>query len=267
MKFAFSKLSVLAALAAATVLSGCGLLNFNNSKSPALSSGNWSFVATSTVSPAQISDIGGSLSLNGSTVTSTMHSNLNCFDTSAPFSFGGTLQNHQITFTSAPNANNQVITVIASVTSPTAITGTYTVTSGGGCAPDQGTITASLVPSIKGTWQGPIAFGGTNVTLAIALSQASSASADGTYALTGNLTYTNSGCSKSGTLGSSYLAGSMLVIDGTTVEVDNTAGSFSLTNVTLNSPFAPGSFTGTYKVISGMLQCAGDSDTPTFTKQ
>jgi len=260
----FPKLLFPVVLACVIALTGCGFLN--NSSTSALTAGNWSFTATSTVTPGTVSVIGGNLTVSGNTVASNMHSDLACFDVSAPFTFGGTLQNKQITFTSAANANSQVITVIASVTSPTAITGTYAVTAGGGCAADQGTIAASLVPSINGTWTGPIVgSGGPSVTLAMALSQATTASSDGTYPLTGNLTYTNSSCSLSGSVSSSYLAGTMLVINGTTLETDSSSGSFTLTSAYLNSPTSPTTIHGTYSVITGL--CAGDADTPTFTKQ
>jgi len=267
MKFAAApKFALLAVLVFAFALTGCGFLNSSSSRS-ALNAGNWSFIATSTVTPSQISHIGGNLAVSGSAVSSTMHSDLGCFDVSAPFAFGGTLQNKQITFTSPANANGQVVTVIASVTSPTAITGSYTVTAGGGCLADQGSITAARVPSISGTWTGPIVgSGGPNVTLAMALTQAATASSDGTFALTGNLTYANSSCSVSGTVTNSYLAGTMLVINGTTLETDNSAGNFQIPDALLNSSSAPTNFKGTYSVINS-TNCAGDTDTPTFTKQ
>lgn len=267
MKFAaFPKFVLAAVLAGAATLTGCGFLNNSHSGS-ALTAGNWSFIATSTVVSGQASHIGGNLTLTGNNVSSTMHSDLPCFDVSAPFTFGGALQNKQITFTSPANANNQVITLIATVTSPSTITGTYTVTAGGGCAADQGTVAAALVPSLNGTWKGPIVgSGGPTVTLSMALTQASTASTDGTFGLTGNLTYANSSCSKSGTVNNSFVAGSMVVINGTTLEQDGvTKGSFTFTNVLLNNPAAPTGMKGTYDVIS--FYCQGDQDTPTFTKQ
>jgi hypothetical protein len=84
MKFAAAapKFALLAVLVFAFALTGCGFLN---SSSPALSAGNWSFIATSTVTPGQISHLGGNLTLSSSAVSSTMHSDLACFDVSAPF--------------------------------------------------------------------------------------------------------------------------------------------------------------------------------------
>jgi len=264
---AFPKFALLAALASAFALTGCGFTSSSNSGGSTPSAGNWSFAATSTVTSGQVSHIGGNLTLSGNNVSSTMHADLPCFDVSQPFTFGGTLKNKQITFTSPPNANNQVITLIASVASSSSITGTYTVTAGGACAADQGNITAALAPSISGTWTGPIAgHGGPSVTLSMALTQASTASADGTFALTGNLTYANSSCSKSGTLNNSFVVGSMVVMQATTLEQDGvTQGSISYNNTFLNNPATPTSMKGDYQVGGGY--CAGDTDTPTFTKQ
>jgi len=265
MKFAvFLKFVFLALLAGAAALTGCGFLN-NSQSGSVPTAGNWSFVATSSVTN-QVSHIGGNLTVSGNSVSSTMHSDLPCFDVSQPFTFSGTLQKNQITFTSPANANNQVITLIASASSST-ITGTYTVTAGGGCAADQGNVSAALVPSMTGTWSGPIVGkGGPNVTLSMALTQASTASTDGTYALTGNLTFANSSCSKSGTISNSFVAGSMLVINGTTLEQDNVSqGAFAFTSALLNNPASPTSMSGTYQVTGGY--CKGDADTPTFTKQ
>jgi hypothetical protein len=268
MKFAaFPKFLLLAALASALTRTGCGFTSSAYSGS-APTAGNWSFVATSTVTSGQVSHLGGNLTVSGNSVSSTMHSDLPCFDPSVPFTFSGSLQNKQITFTSPANANNQVITLIATVTSSSALTGTYTVTAGGGCAADQGNVTAALVPSLSGTWTGQIigGQGGNSVTLSMALIQASTASIDGTYALTGNLTYANSSCSKSDTINNSFTAGSTVVINGTTLEQDAvTQASISYNNAFLNNPASPTSMTGDYLVTGGY--CGGNGGTTTFTKQ
>lgn len=267
MKFAASpKFVLLAVLAGAFALTGCGFIKDGSSSGTAPTAGNWSFIATSTVTSGQVSQIGGNLTVSGNSVSSTMHSDLPCFDPSLPFTFSGTLQNKQITFTSAANTNNQVITLIATVTAASTITGTYTVTAGGACAADQGNVSAVLVPAISGTWSGSIAGkGGPQAALSMALTEASTASADGSYALSGNLTFANSSCSKSGTITDSYVAGSMVVIKGTTLEQDNvTQGSFTYTDAFLNNPATP-TMNGTYSVVTGY--CAPDTSTATFSKQ
>ena len=269
MKFAvFPKLVLLVLLAGAAALTGCGFLKQSPSSGSVPTAGNWSFVATSSVVSGQVSHIGGNLTVSGNSVSSTMHSDLPCFDVSQPLTLSGMLQKNQITFTSPANANNQVITLIASVTSSSAIAGTYTVTAGGGCAADQGNVNAALVPSMTGAWTGSVAGkGGPSAVLSMALTQAAAASGDGTYALTGNLTFANSSCSKSGTINNSFVAGSVVIIKGSTLEQDNiTQGSFTFTNAFLNNPGAPTSMSGDYQVVSGY--CATTSaDTTTFTKQ
>jgi hypothetical protein len=266
MKFAaFPKFILVAVLVGA--FTGCGFLDDSHNNA-ALTAGNWSFIASSTVVPGQISHIGGNLTVSGSTVSSTMHSDLPCFDVSLPFTFGGTLQNKQITFTNPANANGQVITLIASVASNSTITGSYSVTAGGGCPADQGTVSAALVPAMTGTWSGalPNSSGGPSVTLSLALTQASTASTDGTFALSGNLTFANSSCSASGSISNSSVAGSMVIINASTLEQDGvTQGAISFSNAFLNNPATPTSMIGDYYVSDGY--CAGDTDTPTFTKQ
>ena len=99
------------------------------------------------------------------------------------------------------------------------------------------------------------------------LTQAPTASSDGTFALTGNLTFANYGCFTSGTVSNSSVAGSMVIINGTALEPDGvTQGSFTYNNVLLNNPASPTSMNGTYDVTDGG-DCSSDTDTPTFTKQ
>jgi hypothetical protein len=103
------------------------------------------------------------------------------------------------------------------------------------------------------------------VTLSLALTQASTASSDGTFGLTGNITYTNSSCSASGTISEAFLAGPYLILSANTTELDDSTGSFSYSPVLLNDPSTPKTMAGTYEVITGL--CGGDMQTLTLTKQ
>ncbi len=239
-------------------LSGCGGTNL------ALTPGNWSVTATSSVPANGVFYVGGNLTQSGSHVSGTMYVvNSLCFDVSQAVAFTGTVDGKNVTLTSASIAG-QVVTVKASGTKDS-LNGTYSVA--GGCGDgDNGTVSMSAVPSISATWMGPIVgSGGANVTLSIALTQAAAASADGTFALSGTLTFANSTCSVNGTVSNAFIAGPYLVVNGTTTETDASSGSFSYTNVLLDSASAPKHMTGTYDVVAGL--CAGDLDTPTFTKQ
>ncbi len=253
---AFSKFagSLLTVSVLALTLAGCG-----SSNNPALTQGNWSMTATSS-GAAGTFYIGGNLTQTGSSLAGSMQVNNACINPSQVFAFTGTINGKDIALTSA-SAAGQVITVTGTETSVSAMTGTYTVT--GGCDDgDTGNIAAAAVPSISATWSGPIASqGGPNVTLALSLKQATTASSDGSFALTGTGAYTNSSCSSTATVTSAFIVGPTLVVNGTTDD----GGNFFYTNVLLNNPASPTNMKGTYQVSGG--NCDGDLDSPTFTKQ
>jgi hypothetical protein len=279
----FSKFALLSLLVGvlALALTGCGSSSSNNL---ALTPGNWSVTATSTsagvivhnnvhrdVESGNIFYIGGNLAQTGSSVAGTMYAVGSCIDSSQAITFTGTVEGNNVTLTSA-SAGGQVVTLKATGTASTAgaavsaLTGTYTVT--GGCDDgDSGTATANAVPSISGTWSGPIqdSFDDPNAVLSVALTQASTASSDGTFALTGTVTYTNSSCSASGTITSGSIAGSYVMVNASTVDQDGEQGSFSYTEVQLDSTTAPKNMTGSYYVNEGY--CADDNYTTTLTKQ
>jgi hypothetical protein len=244
-------------------LSGCV-----NGASPAntqLTQGNWSLVAQSSNQNTGTFNIGGNLTQTGQTLSGAMHvAGSPCFDVSQPVFLTGGMSGEQATLTSA-DVNGQMITISGTRTAPSALSGTYAIT--GGCgAGDSGTVAAYAVPSITGSWRGSVAgSGGPNVTLSMALNQATAASADGTFALTGTLAFTGSSCSVSGTVTSASIAGSYIVLNGTTVETDNSVGTFSFSNVLLGRDQSPQNMVGTYQVYFGL--CDGDLQTLTLDRQ
>jgi hypothetical protein len=264
MKFAsFPKFALLSLLAGvfALVLTGCGASN-----NLALAPGNWSMTATP--SGGSVFYIGGNLTQSGTNLAGTMHvaSSL-CYSPSQIVAFTGTVKGNKITLTSA-SVGGEVITVTASGTAGS-LTGTYSIAGGTGCNLQTGTIVANPVPLISGTWTGAIVDGNLdpNVTLLIALTQATTASADGTFALTGNLTYSGSTCSVSGTIsaGQAFIAGTYIVMQGNTIEFDGSSGNFDYTPVFLNSPTSPTSMQGTYQQSFGA--CTDTGNAATFAKQ
>jgi hypothetical protein len=97
-------------------------------------------------------------------------------------------------------------------------------------------------------------------TMSVALTQASLASADGTFGLTGTVTYTGSVCSSTATI----TIPSTLQGTGLNVNADLGTGSFNY-SASLDSPTLPKTITGTYSVSDS---CASDADqTVTLTKQ
>jgi hypothetical protein len=248
---------------------GCG----SAIKNTAIAQGNWAFTATSTTAVKAIATptfvLGGNLAQNGANLTGSMYINNSGCIPDQFVSFTGTVKDKNVTLTSE-NFGGQVITVTAAATT-NSMTGTYAVT--GECA-DSGTVTANAVPSISGTWTGTLSnptegsggLGVAQATLSLALSQAATASEDGTFALSGTLTYNNSPCSVSGSITNGYLAGNLINIVASTNDIDGT-GTVYYQFVHLDSVTAPHSMTGSYEVSSTTL-CDGQIVDPfTLTKQ
>jgi hypothetical protein len=242
---------------------GCG--NGASLADTKLTQGNWSLVADSSNQNTGTFSIGGNLTQAGQTLSGTMYvAGSACFDVSQPVLLTGDMSGEQVTLTSA-DVNGQVVSIAGTRTTASALNGSYAIT--GGCgAGDSGTVAAYAVPSMTGSWSGPVAgSGGPNVTLAMALTQATEASADGTFALTGTLAFTGSSCSVSGTVTNSSIAGSYIVLNGTTVETDGSVGTFSFSNVLLGRNQSPQDIVGTYQVYFGL--CDGDVQTLTLDRQ
>jgi hypothetical protein len=257
----FYKVALLSLLAGMLALSGCGGAS-NNLTLPA---GNWSMTAAG--GSLGTFYIGGNLGQSGTSLAGSMYFvGSSCFSPSQTVTFTGTVKGNNVTLTS-DSVGGEVVSITASGTSGSALTGTYSITGGTTCNADSGTLTANPVPSITGTWGGPVlstggvSQGGPNAALAIAFTQAATASSDGTFALTGSGTFTNSTCSNTATVASAFIAGPYLVVSGDTDD----GGSYSYQQVLLNNSASPTSMTGTYQVSGG--NCDGDFDAPTFTKQ
>ncbi len=277
----FSKLAFLSALAAvfALALAGCGSNN-----NTALTQGNWSVAATSngdavshngrshntqTPNVSATFYIGGNLTQNGTTLTGTMYVvGSECFN-SAGVAFTGTVNGQTVALTTdSPSLAGQVITVTSTAASPSSLTGTYTVT--GGCDDgDSGTVTASAAVPITGTWVGTLSNceqgknGCANANISFDMTQATTAATDGGFPLTGNITYSDSGCSVSGTITSGEIYGSFLVLNASTVDQNEEDGAFKYNQVLLNDPSAPASMTGSYQVTAG--ECDGNEQTLTLS--
>jgi hypothetical protein len=238
----------------ALALTGCGAVAKHNDTK--LAQGNWSVTATSSNPAIRTFQVGGNLSQSGNILSGTMYAvGSLCFDVSQPISLTGTINGQQVTLASA-DINGQVFSVAAKATTDSVLHGTYTITGGCGSG-DSGTADANAVPSISGTWGGSlIGSGGSQVALNIELTQNPVASADGSFALTGDLVYAGSSCSVNGTITSGSLAGSYVLLNANTVETDGSVGNVSYTNGLLDDTQNPLNMTGTYEVPFGL--CTGD---------
>lgn len=256
MKFrSFPKFALLLTLVGVLALTlGCGT-TIGNLK---LTQGNWAVTATSTAAAKVTTGVavstfvlGGNITQSGTTLTGTLNIDNSVCITPQKIAFTGTVKDNKITLTSA-RFDGIVITVEASGTKDS-LTGTYTVT--GGC-PDQGTITANAVPSVSGTWSGPILVDGIAATMSVALTEAPAASADGSFALTGTVTYPGLACTS--TLTASSIKGGRLNLSGDT--------GFSYVS-SLNSNSAPTTMFGDYDSSVDACATSPDPQTPTLTKQ
>ena len=264
MKFAsFPKFALLSLLAGvfALVLAGCGASN-----NLALTPGNWSMTATK--SGGSVFLIGGNLTQSGTSLAGKMYvvNSALCYSPSQTVAFTGTVKGNKVTLTSA-SVGGEVLSITASGTAGS-LTGTYGIAGGTSCKGQTGTIVANPVPSISGTWKGPIVDAlGETVTVSMVLTQAATASADGTFALTGNLTYTGSTCSVTGTLQTnSFMAGTYIVAQGDTIEFGGGPGTFTYSPSFLNNPTSPNNMQGPYTQTFG--NCIDTNSNPaTFAKQ
>jgi len=229
-----------------------------------LTQGNWSVTATSSNPAIGTFHVGGNLAQSGNALSGTMYvvGSL-CFDDSLPISLTGTVNGQQVTLAST-DINGQVFSVAATATTDSALSGTYTITGGCGSG-DSGTAAANVVPSISGTWGGSlVGSGGSSVALNINLVQSATASADGSFALTGDLVYAGSSCSASGTITGAFVAGSYILLNADTVEIDGSVGNVSYINVLLDDSQNPQNMLGTYQVDFGL--CADDMQVLTLSK-
>lgn len=250
MKFAsFLKFAFSALLAGALVLAlaGCGATSNLN-----LTPGNWSMAATPAGGGANsVFYIGGNLTQSGANLTGTMEFiSSTCYSFSQIVSFTGTVKGSNVTLTSA-NVGGEVLTVTATGTSGSALTGTYSIAGGIACNGQTGTIAANPVASVSATWSGPLvgdSNGDPNVTFSLALTEATTAASDGTFALSGSLTYTGSTCSSSGTIDgtTSFIVGPYILVNATT----NDGGTLSYT-ADLNSTASPTATTNSTYSVSG----------------
>lgn len=252
-------LTLMLAATLALALTGCGFFGGSDKHNLTLTNGNWSIAATSTNS-ANSFLIGGNLTQSGTSVSGKMYitgADPGCnIDPAQAVTMTGTVNGKSLALSSGSVAG-QVITISASGSASSFI-GTYSI-AGGNCGGDQGNVTAGAVTSITGTWSGTVQVDSAPATMSVVLTQAGTPSADGTFALSGSVTYVGSVCSAGATvLNSSRIAGANVSVDASVGD-----GTFNFVGP-LNSVTSPTTVVGTYSTSDS---CAGDPDqTVTLTK-
>jgi hypothetical protein len=245
-------------------LPGCGGGSSNQTSANPLTiqAGNWSLIANSTKVAGAAAYLGGSLTQSGSTITGMMHiMGSTCFDPATGVAVTGTVSGNSVSFSSGSVAG-QVLSAKLSGTS-SSLSGTYTIN--GGCSNgDAGNVAGTLVPSISGSWAGTIVSGSNTTTVTASLTQAATASSDGSFPVTGTLNFTGSPCSRAGSLANSFIAGPVVYVEAATQDMDGGTGHLYYAGL-LSQPSTARSMDGAYAVDAGM--CMGDTYTVSMTKQ
>jgi len=186
-------------------LSSCVSSSIQSSQSTITpASGNWSLKLQSAVT-AQTLNWGGDVSVSGSNVTMVEFDPqygrcLDALDGPIAITVTGGSQSSPLTLTSAAFDGGNVLKITLSG-SGSPLTGTYAFA--GGCQSDHGTLTATFVAPISGTWTSSFDVNGQPVLLTANLTQATAPGAAGVIPLTGTFTVSGASCYAGGTLDSS----------------------------------------------------------------
>jgi hypothetical protein len=218
--------------------------------------GNFGFTATSQVT-STVFVFGGALqaAANGS-VTGTMHvSGSGCFNPQTDVvPFTGTISSAGAFTVTSTAVNTQVVNFTATISADgTSITaGTFTITGGCGTA-EHGTLTGFEVTSMTASYTGNFTSGTTVISVvSSALTQATTANAQGQFPLTGTLLFSSSTCGlSSATIQSATAAGTLVNMV--------LAGNDGLSTITFSGQATDGTaktIVGTFS-ISGVGTCGG----------
>jgi hypothetical protein len=210
--------------------------------------GNWEFTATPSAMGRSPMTIAGSIRQAGTAVSSALHVlGTSCISRATTVSLTGSVAQGKLSLTSTA-VDGQVVTLDGSVSTAN-FAGTYKIK--GGCADgDQGSVVGTNIPSIANNLSGTFtnsAHGTFHMAGGIAENE--SASADGSYGITGSATF-DTPCFKAGTLkAGTYSDGSFIL--GSTVALEFETENGSLIFV--------GTLSQDRSTISGSYELAGGS--------
>jgi hypothetical protein len=205
-------------------------------------SGNWQFSTTSIAGMTPLT-IAGNINLSGSEVSGEVHvDGSNCFDQMTTMGLTGTLTDSEISLTSA-SVGGQVTTFTGSITD-TVFNGTYTIN--GGCAGgDHGNVTGIKIPPITGQLSGTFTSSGNETFNVMAQVSQGSASSEGSFGITGTVTFSAS-CLSAGTITSgTFPSGSFIMGTSVALEIKTDNGTVAF-HGTANQ--ATGNISGDYAV-------------------
>ncbi|MEY2412342.1 MAG: hypothetical protein QOD84_948 [Acidobacteriaceae bacterium] len=221
--------------------------------------GNWQFSTTSAISATPSLMIAGSINQSGRSVSGSVHVNgSNCFPQLITMALTGAMTGGTVSLTSASVAG-QVLSFTGSISNilngtASSFAGTYTIN--GGCAnSDHGNVTGIKIPVLANVLNGTLsASGGQTFDLAASDAQNSVPSSDGSFGISGNVTFTTS-CFSSGTITPGTLASGSSIL-GTSVVLVVDTGNATLTFAgTLDR--GKGEITGNYAIAGGACDQTG----------
>jgi hypothetical protein len=221
--------------------------------------GNWQFSTTSVAGMPPVT-IAGSINQSGSSVSGAVHVHgSTCFDYLTTIGLTGTLTGSDMSLTST-SVDGQVTTFTGTISDDalngtnSAFTGTYTIN--GGCANgDHGSITGIRIPFIGNTLNGTFTTsGGETFNVAGDEAQNSTPSTEGSFGITGTVTFRTS-CFSSGTITpGTFPSGSFII--GTSVALEIETGNGTVTFLgTLNRDRSE--IRGAYTVVGGTCDQTG----------
>jgi len=222
-------------------------------------SGNWQFSTTSTteMSPATIA---GSITQSGVSVSGAVHvEGSNCFDRLTTIGLTGALTGRDISLTST-SVSGQITTFTGTISddalngTDSAFTGTYTIS--GGCANgDHGSVTGIRIPFIGNTLNGTFTTsGGATFDVAGDEAQYGTPSTEGSYGISGTVTFRTS-CFSSGTVKpGTFPSGSFIIGTSVALEIKTDNGTVTFLG-TLNRDRSE--IRGAYTVVGGTCDDTG----------
>ena len=215
--------------------------------------GNWHFSTTSTVSGTPAVSIDGSINQSGSSLRGAVHvDGSNCFDRLTTVGLTGTLNGSNISLTSTSVAG-QVTTFTGSITNDT-LTGTYTIN--GGCANgDQGSVAGIKIPHILNTLNATFTTsGGDTFDVAGNVVQDASASSEGSFGITGTVSFRTS-CFSSGTITpGTFPSGSFIMGRSVALKIETGNGTLAFLGT---ENLSNGEISGNYTVSGGTCDQSG----------
>ena len=245
-------------IVSALVLCGCGGGRGTTSGSAPLparlffdTTGNWQFTTASTAGAVSLS-IAGSIDQSVTEVSAALHiDGSNCFDQLTTVRLSGTLAGNKISLTST-SVSGQVINFAGDITD-TAFTGTFTINSG--CADgEHGNVTGAKIPSITSQLSGTFTASGQQTFAATAQATQGNASSEGTFGITGTVTFGPS-CFSSGTITSgTFPSGSFIMGTSVSLEIETDNGTVVF-HGTANQ--TTGEIRGDYMVLNGTCSQTG----------